>query len=188
MCLCFCVCVWEGLCLFCVFACFCFCVFVFLCLCVCVFACFCLCVFVRLRVCVFLRVWVFVCCVGLCLSAKKKFLDTEGPETAKNTVNYSGFRGNAVTLGWELSGRRAGAARHYNLRLPTEGLRQGHGRGRRPDFRMHVIGGRSDEFNDFKFEGSGTRSSGKTGEGAWKRQGLWDKVSESRDLLGWTRR
>ena len=66
----------------------------------------------------------------------------------------------------------AGAARHYNLRLPTEGLRQGHGRGRRPDFRMHVIGGRSDEFNDFKFEGSGTRSPGKTGEGAWKRQGL----------------
>ena len=60
--------------------------FVFACLrvffCVCVFACLCLCVFVRLRVCVFLRVWVFVCCVGLCLSAKKKILDTEGPETS----------------------------------------------------------------------------------------------------------
>ena len=27
---------------------------------------------------------------------------------AKNTVNYRGFRGNAVTLGWELSGRRLG--------------------------------------------------------------------------------
>ena len=39
-----------------------------------------------------------------------------------------------VTPSWSA----AGAARHYNLRLPTEGLRQGHGpaaMGRRPDLR-----------------------------------------------------
>ena len=42
---------------------------------------------------------------------------------AKNTVNYVGFGGEEVTPSWSA----AGAARHYNLRLPTEGLRQGHG-------------------------------------------------------------
>ena len=50
---------------------------------------------------------------------------------AKNTVNYVGSGTGEVTPSWSA----AGPARHYNLRLPTEGLRQGHGpRGRRPDF------------------------------------------------------
>ena len=42
-----------------------------------------------------------------------------------------------VTPSWSA----AGAARHYNLRLPTEGLRQGHGpaaMGRRPDLRAYA--------------------------------------------------
>ena len=50
-----------------------------------------------------------------------------------------------VTTGWgggddgvTTGGSAAGAARLYNLRLPTEGLRQGHGLafvGRRPDLK-----------------------------------------------------
>ena len=42
---------------------------------------------------------------------------------AKNTVNYVGSGTGEVTR----TRSAAGAARHYNLRLPTEGLRQGHG-------------------------------------------------------------
>ena len=41
-----------------------------------------------------------------------------------------------VTTGSPQAGSAAGAALLYNLRLPTEGLRQGHGaRGRRPDLK-----------------------------------------------------
>ena len=42
---------------------------------------------------------------------------------AQNTVNYIDFCDPEVSP----LGSAAGAARHYNLRLPTEGLRQGHG-------------------------------------------------------------
>ena len=45
----------------------------------------------------------------------------------KNTVIYRGSGGSEVTMRWPPPGSAAGAARHYNLRLPTEGLRQGHG-------------------------------------------------------------
>ena len=48
-----------------------------------------------------------------------------------------------VTTGWErgddgvtTGGSAAGAARLYNLRLPTEGLRQGHGLGTLPGARI----------------------------------------------------
>ena len=41
-----------------------------------------------------------------------------------------------VTPGSPQAGAAAGGARLYNLRLPTEGLRQGHGAcGRRPDLK-----------------------------------------------------
>ena len=46
---------------------------------------------------------------------------------AEYTVNYIGFCEPEVTPRWPPPGSAAGAARHYNLRLPTEGLRQGHG-------------------------------------------------------------
>ena len=46
---------------------------------------------------------------------------------AKNTVIYRGSGGSEVTMRWPPPGSAAGAACLYNLRLPTEGLRQGHG-------------------------------------------------------------
>ena len=54
-------------------------------------------------------------------------------ETTEVTTGW-GRGGDGVTTG----GSAAGAARLYNLRLPTEGLRQGHGLafvGRRPDLK-----------------------------------------------------
>ena len=56
-------------------------------------------------------------------------------ETAEVTTGWGGG-GEGVGRGSPQAGAAAGAARLYNLRLPTEGLRQGHGlvlRGRRPD-------------------------------------------------------
>ena len=55
---------------------------------------------------------------------------------AEYTVNYKGSGDPEVTPRWPPPGSAAGPARHYNFRLPTEGLRQGHGaRGRRPNRR-----------------------------------------------------
>ena len=51
-----------------------------------------------------------------------------------HSSDRKGGGGDGVTTGWGRGGegvatgsRRAGAALLYNLRLPTEGLRQGHG-------------------------------------------------------------
>ena len=60
-----------------------------------------------------------------------------------HSSDRKGGGGDGVTTGWggggegvTTGGSAAGAARLYNLRLPTEGLRQGHGaRGRRPDLK-----------------------------------------------------
>ena len=61
-------------------------------------------------------------------------LEMLSPIAVTETTEVGG--GNEVTPGSPQAGAAAGAASLYNLRLPTEGLRQGHGLGTLPGARI----------------------------------------------------
>ena len=121
--------------------------------------CFCVCVFIsELGIALLAKleeVWRMTSWLPQCISPK---ISAKGMGTVKNEVEMDG----SIVI--KRLSERSFFTFKPNIKR-TDEFNMG-------KFRMHVIGDRTDEFNDFKFEGSGRRSSGKKGEGAWKREGL----------------